>query len=45
MVSVKAHDMEILLEPGDGKPLPEAMAGKTTQIGTRRRMEVKEAEL
>jgi ABC-2 type transport system ATP-binding protein len=45
MVSVKAQGMEILFEPRDGRPLPAALAGKATQMGTRRRIEVAEAEL
>jgi ABC-2 type transport system ATP-binding protein len=42
IVSMKAHAMEILFEPRDGRPLPAGLAKDATRIGGRYRVEVPE---
>lgn len=45
IVSVKVNNMEVLFEPQDGKPLSDALAGKSEKIGNRRRIQVAETEV
>src|SRR5271154_5407916 len=42
IVSIKAHAMEILFEPRDGRPLPAGLAKDAARIGGRYRVEVPE---